>query len=65
MVYEDKYKEFEEYMVHGEPGVEEHARNWSIAIGLQDVDRLKPSEFLLEQAKAFLQTSHCHNQSKF
>ena len=32
--------------------VEERARNWSMAIGLQDVDRLKPSEFLLEQAKA-------------
>lgn len=52
MVYEDKYKEFEEYMVHGEPGVKERARNWSMAIGLQDVDRLKPSDFLLEQAKA-------------
>lgn len=33
-------------------GVEERARNWSMAIGLQDIDRLKPSEFLLEQAKA-------------
>ncbi len=32
--------------------MEERARNWSMAIGLQDVDRLKPSEFLLEQAKA-------------
>lgn len=32
--------------------MEERARNWSIAIGLQDVDGLKPSEFLLEQAKA-------------
>lgn len=26
------------------------AHNWSMAIGLQNVDRLKPSEFLLEQA---------------
>lgn len=42
--------EFDEYIVHGEPGVEERARNWSMAIGLQDIDRLKPSEFLLEQA---------------
>ena len=32
--------------------MEERARNWSMAISLQDVDRLKPSEFLLEQAKA-------------
>lgn len=52
MVSEDRYKEFEQYLASGEPGVEERARNWSIAIGLQDVDRLKPSEFLLEQAKA-------------
>ena len=52
MAYEDRYKEFEQYLASGEPGVEERARNWSMAIGLQDVDRLKPSEFLLEQAKA-------------
>jgi len=52
MPYEDRYKDFEQYLASGEPGVEERARNWSMAIGLQDVDRLKPSEFLLEQAKA-------------
>lgn len=52
MAEEDRYKEFEQYLASGEPGVEERARNWSMAIGLQDVDRLKPSEFLLEQAKA-------------
>ncbi len=52
MLYEDRYKDFEQYLASGEPGVEERARNWSMAIGLQDVDRLKPSEFLLEQAKA-------------
>ena len=52
MAYEDRYKELKQYLVSGEPGVEERARNWSMAIGLQDVDRLKPSEFLLELAKA-------------
>ncbi len=52
MAYEDKYIEFEKYLTSGEPEVEERARYWSIAIGLQDVDGLKPSEFLLEQAKA-------------
>jgi len=52
MAYEDRYREFEQYLTSGEPGVEERARNWSMAIGLQDVDRLKPSGFLLEQAKA-------------
>ena len=45
--------EFEQYLVCGKPGVEESARNWSMAIGLQDVDRLNTSEFLLEQAKAY------------
>lgn len=57
MAYEDKYKEFEQYLTSGEPGVEERARNWSMAIGLQDVDRLKPSEFLLQQAKANIEGS--------
>lgn len=52
MAYEEKYKELEQYFASGEPGVEERARNWSMAIGLQDVDGRKPSEFLLEQAKA-------------
>lgn len=52
MAYEERYNEFEQYLAAEEPGVEERARNWSMAIGLQDVDWLKPSEFLLEQAKA-------------
>lgn len=52
MAYEDRYEELEQYLTSGEPGVEERAHNWAMAIGLQDVDRLKPSEFLLEQAKA-------------
>lgn len=49
MAYENRHKEFEHYLAFGEPGVEERARNWSMAIGLQDVDRLKPSELLLKQ----------------
>ena len=52
MAYEERYNEIEQYLASWEPGEEERARNWSMAIGLQDVDRLKPSEFLLEQAKA-------------
>lgn len=49
MAYDDRYKAFEQYLASGEPGVEECAHNWSMAIGLQNVDRLKPSDFLLEQ----------------
>jgi len=58
MVYEDRYKEFEQHLASGKPGVEESARNCSMAIGLQDVDRLKPSEFLLAQAKATIEAYH-------
>ena len=30
--------EFDEYIVHGEPGQREKADAWQTAIGLQDVD---------------------------
>lgn len=33
--------EFDEYIVHGEPGQKEKADAWQTAIGLQDVDGLK------------------------
>lgn len=49
MADEDKYKELEQYLASREPEVEERAHNWSMAIGLHEVDRWKPSEFLLEQ----------------
>ena len=58
MANEYRYMEFEQYLSSGKPGVEERARNWSMAIGLQDVDRLKPSEFLLAQAKATIEADH-------
>lgn len=37
--------EFDEYIRQGEPGRKEKAAAWQTAIGLQDVDGLKPSEF--------------------
>lgn len=40
MADEDRYKEFEQYLASGEPGVEERARNWSMAIELQDANNL-------------------------
>lgn len=45
MADEERFKENEQYLDSGEPGVEERARNWSMAIGLQVVVLLKPSEF--------------------
>lgn len=50
MAYEERYKEFELYLASWEAGTEERVRNWSMAIGLQLIDGMKPSEFLLEQA---------------
>lgn len=51
IAYEDRYEELEQYHTSCEPGVEERARNWSIAISLQNVDELRQSEYLHEQAK--------------
>ncbi len=42
--------EFDEYIVHGEPGKREKAHAWQAAIGLQDVDGLKVSTYLLDTA---------------
>lgn len=43
--------EFDEYIVHGEPGQKEKADAWQTAIGLQDVDGLKVSPYLLDTAR--------------
>lgn len=42
---------FEEYIRQGEPNKAEKAKVWKTAIGLQQVDGLKPSEYLIETAK--------------
>ncbi len=41
---------FDEYLRQGEPEKRESAENWQTAIGLQAVDGLKPSKYLLEVA---------------
>lgn len=41
---------FEEYKNHPDPFVRERANNWAIAIGLQCVDGLNVSDFLIEVA---------------
>ena len=43
--------DFEEYITQGEPGRKERAENWQVAIGLQAVDGLKPSRYLLQTAQ--------------
>ena len=42
---------FDEYLRQGEPNKSEKAKVWKTAIGLQQVDGLKPSEYLIETAK--------------
>ncbi len=42
---------FEEYKKQGEPEKYKRAENWGVAIGLQQVDNLSPSNYLIEVAK--------------
>lgn len=44
-------EELSEYIKQGEPTRVEKTKIWEAAIGLQDVDGLKPSSYLLETAK--------------
>jgi fido (protein-threonine AMPylation protein) len=43
--------DLEEYIHQGEPGRAEKSAAWQTAIGLQDVDGLKTSDYLIETAK--------------
>ena len=47
--------DFDKYIRQGEPGQAEKARIWQAAIGLQDVDGLKTSDYLLETAKEHIE----------
>lgn len=42
--------DFEEYLRHGEPDKREKGYAWQTAIGLQAVDNLKPSDYLIQTA---------------
>ncbi|MDR1632207.1 MAG: Fic family protein [Dysgonamonadaceae bacterium] len=44
-------RDFEEYIRQGEPGKIEKSQIWQTAIGLQQVDGLTPSKYLIETAK--------------
>ena len=47
--------ELSEYIKQGELEQKEKAKTWETAIGLQDVDGLKPSEYLLDTAKEHIE----------
>ena len=46
---------FDEYIRQGEPGRKEKAAAWQTAIGLQDVDGLKPSAYLIDTARKHIE----------
>lgn len=47
--------ELEEYIRQGEPEQTEKCEIWQTAIGLQDVDGLKTSAYLLDTAKGHIE----------
>ncbi len=49
--------EFDYYIRQGEPSQQERAEAWAVAIGLQDVDGLKTSQFLRDTAKRHIEES--------
>ena len=49
------YLELSEYIKQGEPNRVEKTKTWETAIGLQDVDGLKPSKYLIKIAKEHIE----------
>ena len=47
--------DFEEYIRQGEPQKREKGYAWQTAIGLQAVDALKPSEYLIQTARQHIE----------
>lgn len=56
--------EFDYYIQQGEPSQREKAEAWAIAIGLQDVDGLKPSQYLLETARRHIEGEIDYEETK-
>ena len=47
----NEFASFDEYLRQGEPSQKERVENWKTAIGLQAVDGLQPSAYLIDVAK--------------
>ena len=47
----NEFASFDEYLRQGEPSQKKRAENWKTAIGLQAVDGLQPSAYLIDVAK--------------
>lgn len=48
-------EDFDKYYEATEPGMSERAHAWATAIGLQEVDGLKPSKYLIATAKRHIE----------
>ena len=55
---------FDYYIQHGEPSQREKAEAWAVAIGLQDVDGLKPSAYLLDTAQKHIEGQVSYEEAK-
>lgn len=55
---------FEEYKNHQDPFVRERANNWAITIGLQCVDGLSVSDFLIQVARQEIEGKITMNEAK-
>ena len=52
----------EEYIRQGEPQKQERCRAWQTAIGLQEVDGLKTSPYLLDTARKHIESQATYRQ---
>ena len=55
---------FEEYKNHQDPFVRERASNWTVAIGLQRVDALSVSDFLILVARMEIEGKITMNEAQ-
>ena len=56
--------DFDMYYEATEPGYRERAIGWATAIGLQDVDGLKPSKYLISTAKRNIEGEITANEAR-
>ena len=55
-------EDLDEYIRQGEPQKKERAEAWRVAIGLQAVDGLKVSDYLLELARRNIEGGNHHGR---
>lgn len=60
----NEFASFDEYLRQGEPSQKERAENWKTAIGLQAVDGLQPSAYLIDVAKRNIEGEISLNETR-